>query len=290
MILGAGDTDLRVRPATSRDRRSLDKLLKYQSKSHRHLDWKSPLDWLGRSPFLVAQLHGRPAALLACPPDPLENAWIRAFAAGGLLDTRRAWEVLWEAALSELESTPGVERSLAIVLEPWFAETLAHAGFRQTTEILMLSWENERRLPPQKPAAAAVRPMEAPDLAAVASLDRASFAPVWHNSLETLTYALGRSVIATVSEDSSGITGYQISSPNPFGGHLARLAVRPDLQGRGIGYALLYDLLQRFQAKGAFRVTVNTQADNRASHRLYFKAGFHLTGERYPIYEYRLGI
>jgi ribosomal-protein-alanine N-acetyltransferase len=79
-----------------------------------------------------------------------------------------------------------------------------------------------------------------------------------------------------------------MSTGSPFGGHLARLAVHPEFQGRGIGHALLHDLLVRFQERGAMRVTVNTQDNNHASLRLYRKAHFHLTGESYPVYEYPL--
>jgi ribosomal protein S18 acetylase RimI-like enzyme len=69
-----------------------------------------------------------------------------------------------------------------------------------------------------------------------------------------------------------------------MGGHLARLAVLPAYQGRGVGYALVNDLLRQFVFRGIFRVTVNTQADNHASLRLYENMGFQRTGESYPVY------
>jgi ribosomal protein S18 acetylase RimI-like enzyme len=70
-----------------------------------------------------------------------------------------------------------------------------------------------------------------------------------------------------------------------MGGHLARLAVLPDFQCRGIGYCLLYDLLSQFYRRGARSVTVNTQNDNLASIAVYEKIGFRATGETYPIYQ-----
>ena len=47
-------------------------------------------------------------------------------------------------------------------------------------------------------------------------------------------------------------------------------------------------VLDRILARGALRVTVNTQEDNLASLAIYKKAHFHTTGESYPIYEYDL--
>jgi ribosomal protein S18 acetylase RimI-like enzyme len=93
-----------------------------------------------------------------------------------------------------------------------------------------------------------------------------------------------------VAEDETGIIGYQISTTSAMGGHLARLAVLPAYQGRRIGYALLNDLLRQFVYRGIFRVTVNTQSDNLASLKLYEKAGFERTGERYPVYTRSPGI
>ena len=82
--------------------------------------------------------------------------------------------------------------------------------------------------------------------------------------------------------------GYQLSTGTPIGAHLARLAVRPELQGRGLGAALVSDLIERIQNNGGTRVTVNTQADNMSSLALYHKLGFRRTGEQYPVYTFQV--
>ncbi len=290
MILERSNSTAVIRPAAPSDRPAIEKLLNYEEFTHRHMDWKLPMDWLGSEPFLVAQKLGRTAALIACPPEPPEVAWIRAFGVNGLMSPGQAWDLLWRAALEKLRGTPGVERALTIAMDDWYRDLLVHAGFRHRVNIRMLSWENglHRLMPPEKPAA--IRPMQIADLPAVSALDRVAFYPLWHHSLGTLQLALEQSAIATVSETDGGsrITGYSMSTGSPFGGHLARLAVHPEFQGRGIGHALLHDLLVRFQERGAMRVSVNTQDNNHASLRLYRKAHFHLTGESYPVYEYPL--
>ena len=90
---------------------------------------------------------------------------------------------------------------------------------------------------------------------------------------------------ATVVEVQNEIVGYQISTANARGGHLARLAIDPNYQGRGIGRVLLSDLLEQFSRWGSLNVTVNTQVDNVASLALYENAGFRRTGEIYPVYQ-----
>jgi ribosomal protein S18 acetylase RimI-like enzyme len=68
--------------------------------------------------------------------------------------------------------------------------------------------------------------------------------------------------------------------------HLARLAVLPEIQGRGIGRALVQDLFAQLVRNGVYRVSVNTQNDNATSLRLYQRLGFVRTGEQYPVYLY----
>jgi ribosomal protein S18 acetylase RimI-like enzyme len=288
MIRAFPGSTVQVRPARTEDRKAIENLILSERFSHRHMDWKMPLDWFGFDPYLVAVKYSRLVAVIACPPDPPEIAWIRAFAAGGLINRRTAWESLWAEALKALQQIPNIERALSIVMEDWFRDLLVSTGFEQQSEIRMLSWENGPRpyAPPRSDVL--VRPMVAEDLDEITTLDRQAFYPLWHHSQETLGLALKQAVVATVSENADGISGYSISTPSPFGGHLARLAVRPNLQSRGIGYALLYDLLDRFRQRGAMRVTVNTQFDNTASLQLYQKANFQLTGESYAVYGYEL--
>jgi ribosomal-protein-alanine N-acetyltransferase len=91
--------------------------------------------------------------------------------------------------------------------------------------------------------------------------------------------------LATVAEADGQILGYQLSTRNPLGAHLARLAVRPEMQGRGLGRALIADLIQQAERHGMYHLTVNTQSDNLSSLALYKKIGFSETGERYPVYQ-----
>ena len=77
-------------------------------------------------------------------------------------------------------------------------------------------------------------------------------------------------------------------SPPALGAHLARLAVRKEAQGQGIGRALLTDLFIQMRKRGLERLTVNTQDDNVTSLALYQKTGFIRTVEQFPVFVYEL--
>jgi ribosomal-protein-alanine N-acetyltransferase len=274
-----------VRPVTERDRQLLANLIHFEINVHRHLDWRPPLDWVGYQPYLVAERRSKIEAVLICPPDPPEIAWIRMFAVSSELSTKEAWQALWPVAQAQIERQVWYPIA-AIPLQSWFRTLLELSNFNQTYNIISLLWERDHPLVEPRNRSIILRAMTVDDLPLVHALDVAAFNPLWRNSISTLKNAFQQAIIATIAEDESGPLGYQISTANPMGGHLARLAVHPQVQGKGIGYALIYDLLNRFKQQDALRVTVNTQQDNLSSLALYEKAGFYLTGEVYPVYQY----
>ena len=80
-----------VRLAQEKDRRHLANLIHFSNSVHRHLDWRSPLDWIGYQPYIVAEREGCILAALACPPDPPEVAWIRLLAVANEITAEEAF-------------------------------------------------------------------------------------------------------------------------------------------------------------------------------------------------------
>lgn len=277
--------DYLVREASESDRTRLTSLIQLEPYVHRHLDWRPPLDWLGHQPYIVAEKGRNLIAALACPTDPEGVAWIRTFAAAGHVSASRAWRLLWPEVERTMQHQPDTCVA-AIPLYKWFRKLLIKSGFSHTHNVVLLSWEGQSVPPPKRTAKIRIRSMELGDLAAVTTVDNAAFEKIWRNSDETLRLAFMQSVSATVAENESGIIGYQISTPNPYGWHLARLAVHPRNQRQGIAYALVRNLLSEFLKQGTRQVTVNTPHTNIASLRLYKEAGFRRTGEEYPVYQY----
>lgn len=276
--------DLRIRSAVLADQRALANLIHFSAHVHRHLDWRNPLDWVGSAPFLVAERRGELVCALACPPDPPCIAWLRLFADSGKVPLGEAWQLLWQAARAEL-ARRGNFTMAAILLQEWLRALLEGAGFTSRQEIVMLERDQMPSAEVMLPPGVSIRKMIAADLPVVARVDAAAFEPIWQNSLLALQGAFPQAMLATVAESAGEVIGYQITTRNPFGAHLARLAVRPDAQQRGVGGALVAELIWQLVHQTVIRLTVNTQSDNLTSLSLYRRIGFRETGERYPVYE-----
>ena len=279
--------DLQVRKATQADQRQIASLMYFESRVHRHLDWRGPLDWLGSPHYWVLEGGMDVLGALACPQDPPGIAWIRLFTCATPLGEMEAWTLLWETARISI-ALQGPATVAAICMQPWFESVLARSRFDLAQEIIMLEWNDVPVIPHVPPPGITLRPMRPADLPAVVGVDSSAFEPLWQNSYEALRKAYSQALYATVAETSEGLVGYQLSTGNPLGAHLARLAVRRESQGAGVGAALVSALIQHLKERGRPHITVNTQSDNLVSQALYRRLGFMLTGERYPVFLYQV--
>lgn len=277
-----------VRPADPKDHQQLSNLIFFESRLHRHLDWRSPLEWLGAPFYWALEEDGQITAALACPTERERIAWVRLFVYTGRWSAENAWNLIWVAARQEIAQAGGATVA-AIAVQPWFQNVLAGSGFENRQQIIMLEW---RFQPPfvaltrRKPNGLRIRRMTETDLPEVERTDVASFTPLWQNALETIRKAFDQALYATVIENEQGILGYQLSTGGGQRAHLARLAVHPAAQGKGAGRSLLSDLFQYITYAGISRLSVNTQSDNQASLSLYQSTGFVRTSEAYPVYTF----
>lgn len=279
-VLTAGT---RVRRAERKDQQAIAGLLYFELHVHRHLDWRMPLDWLGVPEFWVAERGEHLLAALACPPDPPQVAWLRLFTYRQT-DAFQAWDIFWETVQQQMLQN-GCLHLACIAQQDWMESLLQARAFNHLQDIVLLEWTAD--VPPSifpLPPGLRLRSMQPDDLPSAAAVDAAAFAPLWQNSLGALQNAYPQAVFATLIESETGVLGYQISTQSGSRVHLARLAVRPEAQGRGIGSTLTADLIQRAFAQGTNRISVNTQSDNQASLHLYAKLGFRPTGQHYPVY------
>lgn len=273
-----------VRPADLRDHQQLSNLIFFETRLHRHLDWRSPLEWLGAPFYWALEEGGQITAALACPEEIAGIAWVRLFVYTGHWSAENAWNLLWSAARQAIAQADGA-RVAAIAIQPWFQDILAGNGFENRQQIVLLEW----RYQPSAARATSgvrIRKMTEADLPGVEKTDAASFDRLWHNPLETLRRAFAQALYATVAENESGIIGYQLSTGGGQRAHLARLAVHPAVQGQGAGRALLNDLFTYLTYTGIPRLSVNTQSDNQVSLSLYQRMGFVRTGDQYPVYTF----
>jgi len=275
-----------VRPVDLNDHQQLSNLIFFETHIHRHLDWRSPLEWLGAPFYWALEEHRNITAALACPAEVTGIAWVRLFVYAGHASPDNVWTLLWSTAKEEIAHHGGATVA-AIAMQTWFQQILAASGFENRQQIVMLEWQYQPWVA-RETNGIHIRKMTEADLPQVVETDNAAFHPLWHNSFDTIQLAFSQAMFATVAENSHGIFGYQISTGHGQRAHLARLAVRPEAQGQGVGRSLLSDLFTKVTRNGIVRLSVNTQSDNATSLSLYKKMGFNRTGEEYPVYTFEV--
>lgn len=281
-------SELTIRAVKLGDRSQLASMVHFELNVHRHLEWRTPIEWIGSQPFLLLEDQGRLVGALACPPDPEPVAWIHLFLAVSTLPVGEAWQILWPVARQQLAERRQVRYVAALPLHGWFEKLLVAHSFVAANRVVMLSCQLHESPGRHLPAQVSLRTMNKADLLDVCQIDNAAFEPLWQNSQKSLELALKQAAWATVAESQGMLVGYQISTATALGGHLARLAVLPEFQSQGIGHLLVQDVLAEFYQRGMQSVSVNTQKNNIASLTIYQQEGFILTGEEYPVYQYNL--
>ncbi|MBN1265074.1 MAG: GNAT family N-acetyltransferase [Anaerolineales bacterium] len=251
---------------------------------HRHLDWLDEQSYLSAGPSMAAWEQDEPVALLVCPPEAPGTAWIRIFSVRRQISLSRSFQQLWTATRASLQAE-NIQRVACMPIGAWFSPLLEEAGFSITDHVIFYEQDLPGALSTPDPA---IRCFKHSDLKAVQAVDEQAFSSIWRHAEAAVGKAVETASYTTVLEVDSRIVGYQISTENTFGAHLARLAVLPDIQNQGIGSRLVQDLLSHFSRMGMFRVTVNTQNRNLASRHVYEKLGFQLMDLRYPVYDIRI--
>lgn len=114
------------------------------------------------------------------------------------------------------------------------------------------------------------------DLEALMELDHLAFPWLWWNSEgEFLNYGRARGVKIYGGFDENGrLVSYVGVTLFRAWGHLDRIAVRPELQGQGIGLESLDWSIFALAQGGARRIGLSTQARNERSRYMYERYGF----------------
>jgi len=111
-------------------------------------------------------------------------------------------------------------------------------------------------------------------------LDNRSFPWIWWNSdLEFRLYGRTPGVEIYLGLIDGQPVSYVGITTFPSWGHLDRIAVDPDLQGKGYGRFALAFAVETLLARGARKVGLSTQYTNERSQRLYLKYGFRRTND-----------
>jgi ribosomal protein S18 acetylase RimI-like enzyme len=119
----------------------------------------------------------------------------------------------------------------------------------------------------------------------VTEMDQAAFPWLWRNNrAEFDVYLRTPGVDVFLIEVKGEPVAYFGVTLFSGWGHLDRIAVVPDQQGRGYGLEALGLAVEAMRQRGARRAGLSTQRTNLRSQRLYERFGFHRTSE----HDYRL--
>lgn len=236
--------------------------------------------------FVVVERNGSVAGVLFAWPDESPVAWVRLAALDEALDAGEWLDLALPPVLDGLRRR-GTQKLAWMDYGGWAGLYLRARGFTPLTEVMTLV-KFDRALPRVNATNARVRPVSDADIPAVVAVDRAAFTPHWWHSEATMRRRVAVSSHFVVAEGAGEVVGYAEGELRLPAAHLNRIAVHPAHQGRGIGALLLHDALRAFWRYGAEQVTLNTQADNRYSQRLYRRFGFEPTGDLVTAWEVQI--
>jgi [ribosomal protein S18]-alanine N-acetyltransferase len=273
-----------ITPYKRRYRHDVRDLLFHSYRMHSHLDWHETDQWLDseEAPMRLAWAGNRLVGLMAASVPLNQSCWLRLLAVSDDIQPLPILTALWEDLLIELRAQ-SIHKVALLVLRDWIIHYAGALGFLYVEDIVTLR-RNAQPMPDPTPTPVAIRTATSDDLAVITEIDQAAFIPPWQLTLSELRQATRIAAICTVALLNDEIVGYQLSTLYFDGAHLARLAVRPSMQGTGVGHVLVDDLLRRFVRRGVLSTTVNTQETNVRSQRLYNSFGFTRNGYDLPVW------
>jgi ribosomal-protein-alanine N-acetyltransferase len=270
-----------VRPIAGTDLHNLLRLVDTARRVHMRIAPVSLQVKIKTAPgFLAEDQVGLRGFMLIEPQQPNTALII----AAGLRDT---WGVrpYLDSLLPEIERaarTKNLSTLAHISYDDWLNDSLQEHDFEVCEWIV--NFERYGTWPTQiVPMPAVIRTAHLNDLPAILELDTLVFDQLWRKSAGNFSEALARAVSFVVAELDGQIVGYQWCEIYRKHAHLARLAVHPGYQGRGIGAQLLYQAIIDTLSRGINLITLNTQEDNLRSHALYERFGFVRTEQRMPV-------
>jgi ribosomal-protein-alanine N-acetyltransferase len=280
----------RVSTATRTEAGRVTALLRQAWWSHHHADWRLPGDWLGSPGFVVAKSPYADALVgcLCVAPDPPPASWVR-LAAVDVPGSGLAIMGEMMAAALDAAREDGVGEVALLGGDGYLDSWLPPLGFTVVNQVVTYL---KAQLDQSGPAPGAhpdvtIRPVRLEDLPRLVEIEAAAFAPMWRHSLEALALGWQHSVSFQVAELAGRVVGFQYSarSDRPSAAHLVRLTVDPGAQRQGVGSAMLSAALQSYRQQAYDSVSLNTQADNVASQRLYERFGFRPAGYAMPVWQ-----
>lgn len=280
---------LEIRPFQRRDLSAARALTFYNYHVHNHLDWQTTDEYLrSEQGFIWVAYQGHTLIGILGLSDIVDTScWVRLAAAEDSTNPIQLLTALWQQASLSIQQQ-GVRTVAALLMRDWFRDWIQPIGFHHVEDIITLRRYRTSSPPTPPQTHLQIRPIERGDVEQVMRIDHAAFGHMWRMSRSETWQALRVGAYNTLVIDGRHPVGYQIATTHGLNGHLARLAVVPELQGRGVGGVLVNDMLRWFAQRRVNTITVNTQASNIRSQRLYERNDFQRNGYDLPVWTINL--
>ncbi|WP_297068574.1 ribosomal protein S18-alanine N-acetyltransferase [Thermococcus sp.] len=119
-----------------------------------------------------------------------------------------------------------------------------------------------------------VRPAKLFDMPEIVRIERVSFREQYPRGV-FLIFLENNPDTFLVAEYNGKVIGYVMAYLRPdLEGHVMSIAVDPDYRGRGIGSALLSEVIERLAARGAKWIGLEVRVSNENAIKLYERFGF----------------
>ena len=251
----------------------LARFLNANNLSFSNLDWFSPNERFNEPGCFAILENQHIKALLAATPEYSTAAWLRFFHAERDGEHAQYFKALLSQAVTTLIAM-GAQSLFSLVPYDWLERLLTSEGFKPADKIVTLHRNLAALNHAKADSELIIRQMTYPDMAAVEAIDIAAFDPIWQLNRASLEKTYHLSAWHSVALLKGHIVGYQMSTSAFDSAHLARLAVDPHWQRRGVGRMLVEDMFETFTAIGVRSFSVNTQASNLQSLSLYHSLGY----------------
>lgn len=130
-----------------------------------------------------------------------------------------------------------------------------------------------------------VRRAHPKDIDAIVELETLCFARPWSRNAflhDIVNNPLARYFVAEKEENILAYGGIWLIAPE---GHITNIAVHPDYRKKGIGKALLAHIIEKSEAEGMMRHTLEVRVNNHSAIALYRSFGFYEGGIRKNYYD-----
>jgi ribosomal-protein-alanine N-acetyltransferase len=254
---------------------------------HIHLDWYTIEQWLENDEIIrLAWDDHHLVGVMGAAPPLNGTSWVRLILLRDRAPSRTTLHALWDSTRKALLPV-GAQSAWLLLSNDSLSDDIRALGFEQDEWVVTLRRQGTD-FPEPVTTPVVIHPLELDNLEPAVFVDHHAFAPPWQLDAPDLYQAVRQADSATVAIIDGKIIGYQLSTRYRETGHLARLAVMPDQQGKGVGGALLRQMLGGFLRKQVSTVTVNTQLSNTQSQRLYEYYGFRRNHFDLPVWKYAL--